>query len=100
VKKVALSVSLKAKPGKEEEVAAFLAGALSLVAQGPGTITWYAFRIGRRTFGIFDSFGSDEARQAHLQGAVAAALLGRAEELLDGRPEIRAVDILAEKLPA
>jgi hypothetical protein len=33
VKKVALSVTLKAKLGKEEEVAAFLAGALSLVAQ-------------------------------------------------------------------
>ena len=49
---------------------------------------------------VCDSFGSDEARQAHLQGAVAAALLGRAEELLDGRPDIRPVDILAEKLPA
>jgi quinol monooxygenase YgiN len=80
--------------------AAFLAGALSLVAQEAGTITWYAFRVDQRTFGIFDSFGSDEARQAHLQGAVAAALLGRAEELLDGRPEIHPVDILAEKLPA
>jgi quinol monooxygenase YgiN len=98
VKKVALSVTLKAKLGKEEEVTAFLAP--SLVAQEAGTITWYAFRIDQRTFGIFDSFGSDEARQAHLQGAVAAALLGRAEELLDGRPEIRPVDILAEKLPA
>ena len=86
MKKVALSVTLKAKPGKEEEVAAFLAGAESLVAQEAGTITWYAFRVDQRTFGIFDSFGSDEARQAHLQGAVAAALLGRAAELLDGAP--------------
>ena len=86
VKKVALSVTLKAKLGKEEEVAAFLAGALSLVAQEAGTIAWYAFRIDQRTFGIFDSFGSDAARQAHLQGAFAAALLGHAEELLDGRP--------------
>ena len=33
MKKVAVSVTLKAKLGKEEEVAAFLAGALSLVAQ-------------------------------------------------------------------
>jgi quinol monooxygenase YgiN len=100
VKKVALSVTLKAKPGKEEEVAGFLANAQSLVAQEPGTITWYAFRVDQRTFGIFDSFGSSEARKAHLQGAVAAALLGRAEELLDGAPEIHPVDILAEKLPA
>ena len=89
MKKVALSVTLKAKPGKEEEVAAFLAGAESLVAQEAGTITWYAFRVDQRTFGIFDSFGSDAARQAHLQGAVAAALLGRAAELLDGAPEIQ-----------
>ena len=29
-----------------------------------------------------------------------AALLGRAEELLEGRPEIHPADILAEKLPA
>ena len=102
VKKVALSVSLKAKPGKEEEeeVAAFLAGAQSLVAQEAGTSTWYAFRVDQRTFGIFDSFGSDAARQAHLEGAVAAALLGRAHELLDRSPEIHSVDILAEKLPA
>jgi quinol monooxygenase YgiN len=91
---------LKAKRGKEEEVAAFLASAQSLVSQEPGTITWYAFRVDQRTFGIFDSFGSDAARQAHLQGAVAAALLGRAEELLDGSPEIRPLDILAEKPPA
>lgn len=99
VKKVALSVTLKAKPGKEQEVAAFLTSAQSLVAQEAGTISWYAFRVDQRTFGIFDSFGTDAARQAHLQGAVAAALLGRAEELLDGNPEIRPVDILAEKLP-
>jgi quinol monooxygenase YgiN len=99
VKKVALSVTLKAKRGKEDAVAAFLATAQSLVAQEPGTISWFAFRVDQRTFGIFDSFGSDAARQAHLQGAV-AALLGHAEELLDGLPEIRPVDILAEKLPA
>jgi quinol monooxygenase YgiN len=100
MKKVALSVTLKAKLGREDEVAAFLASAQSLVAQEAGTITWYAFRVDQRTFGIFDSFCSDSARQAHLQGAVAAALLGRAEELLDGPPEIHPVDILAEKLPA
>jgi quinol monooxygenase YgiN len=100
VNKVALSVTLKAKPGKEEAVAAFLASAQSLVAQEAGTISWFAFRVDQRTFGMFDSFRSDAARQAHLQGAVAAALLGRTEELLEGHPEIRPVDILAEKLPA
>ena len=101
MKKVALSVTLKAKVGEGRRGRRISCRAPRvLVAQEAGTITWYAFRVDQRTFGIFDSFGSDEARQAHLQGAVAAALLGRAEELLDGRPEIRPVDILAEKLPA
>jgi quinol monooxygenase YgiN len=100
VKKVALSVMLKAKSDKEDAVATFLESAQSLVAQEPGTISWFAFRVHQRTFGIFDSFGSGAARQAHLQGAVAAALLGHAEELLDGAREIRPVNILAEKLPA
>ena len=72
MKKVALSVTLKAKRGKEDAVAAFLATAQSLVAQEPGTISWFAFRVDQRTFGILDSFGGDAARQAHLQGAVAA----------------------------
>jgi quinol monooxygenase YgiN len=98
VKKVALSFTLKAKPGKEDAVAAFLANAQVWSPSELGTISWFAFRVDQRTFGIFDSFGSDAARPAHLQGTVAAALLGHAEELLDGSPEIRPVDILAEKL--
>jgi quinol monooxygenase YgiN len=96
---VALSVTLKAKPGKEQELGAFLASAQSLVAQENETITWFAYRIDAQTFGIFDSFNDEAGRQAHLNGSVAAALLGRAEELLVEQPEIWPVDILAEKLP-
>jgi quinol monooxygenase YgiN len=96
---VALSVTLKAKPGKERELGAFLASAQSLVAQENGTITWFAYRIDAQTFGIFDSFNDEAGRQAHLNGPVAAALLGRAEELLAEHPDIWPVDILAEKLP-
>jgi quinol monooxygenase YgiN len=36
---VSLYVELKAKPGKENEVASFLASAQNLVAAEPGTIT-------------------------------------------------------------
>jgi quinol monooxygenase YgiN len=96
---VALSVTLKAKPGKEEELGTFLAGAQALVAQENGTVSWFAYRVDAQTFGIFDSFNDEAGRQAHLNGAVAAALLGRAEELLAEKPDIRPVDILAEKLP-
>ena len=52
----ALLARLEAKSGKEEEVAAFLAGALPLAQAEPGTQTWFAWRIGASTFGIFDTF--------------------------------------------
>jgi quinol monooxygenase YgiN len=96
--KVSLFVELKAKPGKEEAVAQFLASALPLVDAEPATVTWYAIRFDARTFGIFDSFPDEAGRQAHLQGRVAEALMARVPELLDSAPVIRTADILAEKL--
>jgi quinol monooxygenase YgiN len=97
--KVGLFVRLQAKPGKEEEVASFLHGGLSIVEQEPGTITWYAIRFGPTTFGIFDTFKDDSGRQAHLAGQVAAALMAKAPELLDQPPAIEKIDLLAAKLP-
>jgi quinol monooxygenase YgiN len=97
---VSLFVELKAKPGKEEEVAAFLAGAQSLVAAEPGTTAWFAVRFDKLTFAIFDAFEKDDGRKAHLNGKVAAALMARATELFDAAPTIRMADVLADKLPA
>jgi quinol monooxygenase YgiN len=94
-----LIVRLEARPGKEDEVAAFLESAVPLVEAEPATIAWFAVRLGPSTFGIVDVFPDDAGRQAHLQGAVAAALLGRADELLSAPPIIEPVDVLAEKLP-
>lgn len=94
---VGLLVTLEARPGKEEEVAAFLTGGLSIVEQEPGTVTWYAIRQDDRTFGIFDTFGTDDGRQAHLSGDVAKALGQVASDLLASPPDIRPVDILAAK---
>ncbi|MGH9863871.1 MAG: putative quinol monooxygenase [Candidatus Acidiferrales bacterium] len=97
--KVALLVRLEAKPGKEEEVAKFVSGALPLVQQEPGTTTWFGIRLGPSTFGIFDTFADDAGRQAHLSGKVAAALKEKASDLLAQPPTIEKVDILAAKLP-
>jgi len=97
--RTALLVRLEAKPGKEADVAKFLEGGLSIVEQEPATITWYALRIGPRTFGIFDSFPDDAGRQAHLAGRVAAALMAQAPDLLASPPVIEPVQILAAKLP-
>lgn len=97
---VSLYVELKAKPGKEEEVAAFLASARSLVAAEPGTIAWFAVRYDKATFAIFDGFDDDVGREAHLTGQVAAALMAQAGEVLVTVPQIRKADVLADKLPA
>jgi quinol monooxygenase YgiN len=97
--KVALWVQLEAKPGKEQEVADFLNSAVPLVEQEPGTVTWFALRLGPATFGIFDAFVNEEGRQSHLTGAVAAALMSKAPELLAKPPQIVKVDVLAAKLP-
>lgn len=97
--KVALYVELKAKAGKEEDVAAFLKSAEALVAEEPKTVAWFAVRFDQRTFAIFDAFDSEAGRQAHLGGKVAAALMANAADLLETAPEIRKPDVLADRLP-
>jgi len=95
----ALLVRLDAKPGKEDEVAGFLKGGLSIVQDEPATITWYALKLGPSTYGIFDTFPDDAGRDAHLTGKVAEALMAQASELLLTPPQIDKLEILAAKLP-
>ena len=95
--KLALLVRLEAKPGKEKELEDLLANSLPLAQDEPGTIHWFALRIGPSTFGIFDTFEKQDGRQAHLNGPIAAALVARASELLSKPPSIEQVDLLAVK---
>jgi quinol monooxygenase YgiN len=88
---------LEAKPGKGDEVAAFLEQGRALAAEEEGTVTWYAFKISDTTYGIFDTFASEEGRQAHLNGQIPAALSQVAADLLVGDPDIRPTDIIAVK---
>ena len=96
---VALYVKLVAKPGKEEDVEAFLRGGLPIVMEEPATIAWFAIRIAPSTFAIFDAFPDEAGREAHLTGRVAAALMAKASELLAEPPKIEKIDVLAAKLP-
>jgi quinol monooxygenase YgiN len=96
---VGLLVRVEAKLGKEADVQSFLEGGLEIVEQEPETTAWFAIRLGSSEFGIFDVFPDDSGRQAHLSGAVAAALMERADELLASPPEIQNIDVLASKLP-
>ena len=95
----ALYVQLEAKPGKEQEVAAFLSSAKPMVDEESDTTAWFAIKMGPRTFGIFDAFASERGREAHLQGKVAKQLMVKAPELFVNQSEIQRIDVIADKLP-
>ena len=92
-------VPLEAKPGKEEEVAAFLSQAVQLTNQEATTPLWFAVRFGKRRFAIIDAFNDEAGRQAHLNGPIAAALMSQAPELFATPVVIEPMDVLGAKLP-
>jgi quinol monooxygenase YgiN len=96
---VALFARLQARPGKEEEVASFLASALALAQAEPRTTVWFALRFSKSEFGVFDAFPDEAGRKAHLEGPIAKALMAKAEELLARPPSIEPVDVAGAKLP-
>jgi|ERR1700716_94843 quinol monooxygenase YgiN len=93
-----LRVTLEALPGKADEVERLLREARAIVEAEDGTIAWFAVRLGPTTFGIFDVFFDEAARQAHLSGQVAQALVDEAGKLFE-KPEIEPLDVVASKLP-
>jgi quinol monooxygenase YgiN len=88
---------LEAKPGKGDEVAAFLEAGRALALAEEGTVTWYAFKINDTSYGIFDTFETEDARDAHLAGQIPQALGQIAPDLLAGDPDIRMAELVAVK---
>jgi quinol monooxygenase YgiN len=88
---------IEAKPERADDVANLLTSALPLAEAEPGTVAWFAVRTSPTTFWIFDTFASEHARQAHIDGEIAAALMAKADELLAEPPQILAADVLASK---
>ncbi len=97
MEKFALLARVEAKPGKEQQVLDFLKSALPLAEAEPDTIRWYALQIGPSTFGIFDTFETEDGRKAHLAGEIAKALMANAADLLAKDPVIEQVTLLAIK---
>ncbi|HSY12793.1 MAG TPA: antibiotic biosynthesis monooxygenase [Verrucomicrobiae bacterium] len=95
---VGLFVRLEAKPGKEEELAAFLMQGLELANRETTTPLWLAFRLGAGSFAIFDAFADEAGRQAHLNGPIAKALMAQAPHLLAEAPAIQQLEIIGTKL--
>ena len=95
--RLALLAQLEADPGAGSRLAAVLESARALAVAESGTVSWYAFRISETRFGIFDTFETDEGRQAHLNGEIPAALAQVADGLLAAAPDIQPVEIVAVK---
>jgi len=88
---------MEAKPGKEEEVEAFLNQGLLLANAEATTPLWFALRLGKSSFAIFDAFQDDSGRQRHLEGPIAKALMAQAPKLLAEPPVIEQLDVLGVK---
>ena len=88
---------LEAKAGKGDELAAFLKAGRDLAVAEEGTVTWYAFKISDTSYGIFDTFATGDARTAHINGQIPAALAEVSADLLARAPDIQPVNLLAVK---
>jgi quinol monooxygenase YgiN len=97
--KLAIWVMLKAKPGKEADVEAFLKQGAVMANDEPKTVNWYGLKVAPGVYGVFDTFDDEAGRQAHLSGEIARALMANAEELFANAAELRIekMDILADK---
>ncbi len=95
--KLAIWAVVESKPGKEQEVEAFLKSALALAEAEPGTLTWYAVKIGPSKYGIFDTFADEAGRDAHMNGDIAKALMANAPDLFLNELRIEKMEILASK---
>jgi len=95
--KYALYVRLKAKPGKAAEVEAFLKQGAEMAKAEAGTVTWYGIKEDDDSYAVFDTFNDEAGRNAHLNGAIAKALMAKADELFSNKLEIHKIDIVADK---
>lgn len=88
---------LEAKPGKGADLGAFLESGRAIAVAEQGTVTWYAFKLSDTNYGIFDTFETNDALQAHLGGQIPQALAKIGPDLLAQDPDIRTVEVIAVK---
>ena len=95
--KYALYVSLKAKPGKEKDVEAFLKQGAEMAKKEAGTVSWFGLHESEGHYSVFDTFNDEAGRDAHLNGEIAKALMASADELFSEPPHISKISIVGEK---
>jgi quinol monooxygenase YgiN len=97
--KYAIWVMLKAKPGKEEAIEAFLKAGATMALDEPQTVNWYGLKVAPGVYGVFDTFDDEAGREAHMNGEIAKALMANAPDLFANAAELRIekMEILADK---
>ena len=97
MEKLALYVRMKAKPGKEHDVEAFLKQGAEMAKAEGGTIRWFGIKEDDGAYSVFDTFENEAGRDAHLHGEIAKALMASAEALFSEPPTIHKISVLGEK---
>ena len=77
--------------------AALLQKGLEMVYEEDINPLWIAVRLGPTTFGIFDAFPNETQRQQHLDGPIAAAVIG-ATDLLAKPLSVEPFDLIGGKI--
>ena len=96
--KPSLFARLEAKPGKEDDVAAFLKQGLEMANRETTTPVWFALKLGPSSFAVFDAFRDETGRESHLNGPIAKALMSQAASLLTVPPVIERADVIGAKI--
>ena len=93
----AIWVMLKAKPGKEADVEAFLKQGAEMAKKEVGTVSWFGLQESEGHYSVFDTFNDEAGREAHLNGEIAKALMANAATLFSAPPQINKITIVADK---
>ena len=93
-----LLVRLEVKAGYDDARAEdVLRSALTKSRAEPATTAWFAIRLGRSEYGIFDVFPDNGGRFAHLTGHVPRELAKHSLSLLGSVPDIGMLDVVDAK---
>jgi quinol monooxygenase YgiN len=95
--KLGFLVRLEVKPDKVAEYEARLRASLPAIEDEPGTTAWFAVRLGPTSYGVFDVFPDEAARQAHMEAG--RIRLGGLADLLAEPPSIVRTEVIVAKLP-
>lgn len=87
---IVLTATLRARPGRRAELAAFLDAIRVDTDDEPGTLTFlvHTARDDDRTVVCYEAYVDDEAMVHHREGRALQALMAAFADLVDGPPEI------------